>query len=128
MMLALSPNTSPVTEKEMSDQIEDLPYVKSVTLHGQYPSGGHSGGISSVFHHQPAPHEELFENAHLHKDKTESDQAFKGADEIQSIIQTYYPQGSLSGGETPSTQDIKPRSRTITTGSTTCPCWACSWW
>ena len=31
MMLALFPNTSPVTEKEMSDQIEDLPYVKSVT-------------------------------------------------------------------------------------------------
>ena len=31
MMLAMYPNTSAVTEKEMSDEIEDLPYVKSVT-------------------------------------------------------------------------------------------------
>ena len=42
MMLAMYPNTSAVTEKAMSDEIEDLPYVKKCDVHVQYPSGGNT--------------------------------------------------------------------------------------
>ena len=37
--------------------------------------------------------------------KTESDQAFKGADEIRDILERYYPENSYLVGETPSTQE-----------------------
>ena len=107
MMLAMYPNTSAVTEKEMSDEIEDLPYVKSVTsMSNTLPEG-----IPEEF----LPYSVTSE---LHtKDycrmliyiwtKTESDQAFKGADEIRDILERYYPENSYLVGETPSTQDIK---------------------
>ena len=107
MMLALFPNTSPVTEKEMSDQIEDLPYVKSVTsmantLPAGIPEEFLPYSITSQLHTKNYSRMLIYIRT-----KTESDQAFKCADEIQSIIQTYYPQGSYLVGETPSTQDIK---------------------
>ena len=39
--------------------------------------------------------------------KTESDQAFRCADELEGIVRKYYPDHSYLVGETPSTQDIK---------------------
>ena len=107
MMLALFPNTSPVTEKEMSDEIEDLPYVKSVTsMANTLPAGIPEEFLPYSITSQL--HTKNFSRMLIYiRTKTESDQAFKCSDEIQSIIQTYYPQGSYLVGETPSTQDIK---------------------
>ena len=115
MMLAIYPNTSAVTEKEMSEEIEDLPYVKSVTsMANTLPQGIPEDflpySITSQLHT-----EDYCRMLIYIRTKTESGQAFKCADEIQQIVKRRYPQGSYLVGETPSTQDIK---RTITTDNT----------
>lgn len=107
MMLALFPNTSPVTEKELSDELEDLPYVKSVTsMANTLPQGIPEEflpySITSELHTKDYSRMLIYIRT-----KTESDQAFKCSDEIQSILRKYYPDGAYLVGETPSTQDIK---------------------
>lgn len=107
MLLAMYPNTSTVTEKAMSDEIEDLPYVKSVmSMSNILPAG--------------IPVEFLPESlsSELHtgnmcrmliyiRSKSESDLSFQYTDEIRKILTGYYPEGTYLVGETPSTQDIK---------------------
>lgn len=107
MMLAMYPNTSAVTEKEMSDEIEDLPYVKSVTsMSNTLPEGIPEEflpySVTSELHTK-----DYCRMLICIRTKTESDQAFKGADEIRDILERYYPENSYLVGETPSTQDIK---------------------
>ena len=107
MLLALYPNTSPVLEKEMSDEIEDLPYVKSVmslanTLPVGIPEDFLPYSLTSELHTKDSCRMLIYIRT-----KTESDQAFKCTDEIQSIVDRYYPDGAYLVGETPSTQDIK---------------------
>ena len=107
MMLAMYPNTSAVTEKEMSDEIEDLPYVKSVTsMSNTLPEGIPEEflpySVTSELHTKDYCRMLIYIRT-----KTESDQAFKGADEIRDILERYYPENSYLVGETPSTQDIK---------------------
>ena len=107
MMLAMFPNTSPVTEKELSDELEDLPYVKSVTsMANTLPQGIPEEflpySITSELHTKNYSRMLIYIRT-----KTESDQAFRCSDEIQSIINKYYPDGAYLVGETPSTQDIK---------------------
>lgn len=107
MMLAMYPNTSAVTEKEMSDEIEDLPYVKSVTsMSNTLPEGIPEEflpySVTSELHTKDYCRMLIYKRT-----KTESDQAFKGADEIRDILERYYPENSYLVGETPSTQDIK---------------------
>ena len=107
MLLALYPNTSPVTEKEMSDRIEELSYVKSVTsLANSLPAG--------------IPEEFLPESvvSQLHtrdwcrmliyiRTKSESSQAFACTQELEEIVKAFYPENSWLVGETPSTRDIR---------------------
>ncbi|MDO5417660.1 MAG: MMPL family transporter [Lachnospiraceae bacterium] len=107
MMMAIVPSVSNVTEKELTEKLEDLPYMKSVqSLSGTLPEG--------------VPEEFLPESVTglLHKNgysrilmytrtKEESDMAFQCADEIREIIRQYYPEESYLVGGTPSTQDIK---------------------
>lgn len=107
MLLALYPNTSPVLEKEMSDEIEDLPYVKSVmslanTLPQGIPEEFLPYSVTSELHTKDACRMLIYIRT-----KTESDQAFKCTDEIRDIVKRYYPGDSYLVGETPSTQDIK---------------------
>ena len=107
MMLAMYPNTSAVTEKEMSDEIEALPYVKSVTsMSNTLPEGIPEEflpySVTSELHTKDYCRMRTYIRT-----KTESDQAFKGADEIRDILERYYPENSYLVGETPSTQDIK---------------------
>lgn len=115
MMLALYPNSSSVTEKEMSEEIDQLPYVKSVTsLSDTLPPGIPEEflpySVTSQLHTQGYCRMLIYIRT-----KTESDQAFRCADEIQGIIGKYYPGTSYLVGETPSTQDIKT---TITADNT----------
>ena len=107
MLLALYPNTSPVLEKEMSDEIEDLPYVKSVmsmanTLPQGIPEEFLPYSITSELHTGNSCRMLVYIRT-----KTESDQAFRCTREIEDIIKRYYPEDSYLVGETPSTQDIK---------------------
>lgn len=107
MLLALYPNTSPVTEAALTEEIEALPYVKSVTsMANTLPDG-----IPEEF----LP-ESMTEQLHTEdacrmliyiRTKEESDLAFQCTDEIRGILESYYPEGSYLVGQTPSTQDIK---------------------
>ena len=129
MMLAMYPNTSAVTEKEMSDEIEDLPYVKSVTsMSNTLPEGIPEEflpySVTSELHTKDYCRMLIYIRT-----KTEIDQAFKGADEIRDILERYYPENSYLVGETPSTQDIKTTITADNSRLRICyPCWACSWW
>lgn len=107
MMLALYPNTSPVNEKEMSEKIEELPYVKSVTsMANTLPEGIPEEflpySVTSQLHTKDYGRMLIYIRT-----KTESEMAFQGSDEIQEILKQYYPDGAYLVGETPSTQDIK---------------------
>lgn len=107
MMLALYPNTSPVNEREMSEKIEELPYVKSVTsMANTLPEGIPEEflpySVTSQLHTKDYGRMLIYIRT-----KTESEMAFQGSDEIQEILKQYYPDGAYLVGETPSTQDIK---------------------
>ena len=107
MLLLIYPNNDMVAERRLSDELEALPYVKSVTsMANTLPEG--------------VPEEFLPESATslLHKNDTarmliyirtkgESDIAFQCTDQIRDIMKKYYPEESYVVGENPSTQDIK---------------------
>lgn len=106
-IVALVPNSNIVTEREFSEEIEDLEYVNSVISMGKLLPEGVPEKII------PESLREL-----LHKEKYsrilisaatagESELAFRASDEICSIMQRYYPEDSHLVGLTPSTQDIK---------------------
>ena len=107
MLLAMYPNTSPVEEKRMTDEIEALPYVKSVTsMAGMLPQGIPEEflpySMTSELHTRDYCRMLIFIRT-----KSESEKAFQYTDEIRDIMKVHYPQDSYLVGETPSTQDIK---------------------
>ena len=107
MLLVLYPNDSPVTEKAMSDELEDLPFVKSVTsMANTLPEGIPEDflpySVTSQLHRGDKSRMLVYIRT-----KTESTEAFRDTDTIREIVQKYYPQNSFVVGETPSTQDIK---------------------
>lgn len=107
MLLAMFPNTSAVTERRMSDEIEGLPYVKSVTsMAGTLPEGIPEDflpySITSQLHTADFGRMMIYIRT-----KGESEQAFQCTDEIAAVLKKYYPENAYLVGETPSTQDIK---------------------
>lgn len=107
MMLAIVPNTSNVTEKELSKALSDLPYMKSVTsLTDELPEG-----IPEEFLPESITglmHTEDYSRILMYtRTKEESPTAFEDAEEIEGIIRSYYPHDSYLVGGTPSTIDIK---------------------
>lgn len=108
MMLALVPLDSNITEKAMTDEIDELPYVKySLGLASVLPAG-----IPEAF--LPESITGLLHSEHWARiivnvrSAGESDAAFTYADEIRAIIDKYYPgEQTYLVGVTPSTQDIK---------------------
>ena len=107
MLLAMYPNASPVEEKRMTDEIEALPYVKSVTsMAGMLPQGIPEEflpySMTSELHTRDYCRMLIFIRT-----KSESEKAFQYTDEIRDIMKAHYPQDSYLVGETPSTQDIK---------------------
>ena len=107
MLMAIVPNTSNVKEKALSDEIEALPYVKSVqslsnTLPAGVPEEFLPESITSLLHTENYSRILLYTRT-----KDESEAAFADADEIQSLVHKYYPEDSYLVGETPATQDIK---------------------
>ena len=107
MMMALVPASSNVTEKQFADALDDLPYVKSVqaladTLPQGVPEGFLPTSVTSILHKNGYSRILLYTRT-----KDESEAAFAASDEIQGIMEKYYPEGAYLVGETPATQDIK---------------------
>lgn len=107
LMVALYPNTSIVEERKMSEEIEALPYVKSVTsMANTLPEGIPEEFLPRSLTTQL--HDKGYCRMIIYtRTKTESEAAFQAAEEIQGIIKSYYPENSWLVGETPATQDIK---------------------
>lgn len=107
MMMAIVPDTSPIDEKSFTDEVEAMPYTKSVTsMAGTIPEGVpeeflpksvteqlHKGDYSRIL---------IFVRT-----KGESELSYQASDEIQAVMKRYYPEGSYLVGTTPSTQDIQ---------------------
>lgn len=107
LMIALIPNTSMVTEKAFADEVESLPYTKSVTsMAGTLPAG-----IPESFLPRSVTdllHKEDYARILIYvRSKGESPLAYQCSDEIQEIMKRYYPENSYLVGTTPSTQDIE---------------------
>ena len=107
MMLLIYPNNDPVAEKKLSDELEDLPYVKNVTsmantlLEG-IPEDFLPESTVSQLHTKDTARMLLYIRT-----KGESDKSFEYTDQIRDLMKKYYPEHSYVVGETPSTQDIK---------------------
>ena len=107
MLLALYPNTSPVTEAALTEDIEALPYVKSVTsMANMLPDGVPEEFLPESMTEQLHTEDACRMLIYI-RTKEESDLAFQCTDEIRGILESYYPEGSYLVGQTPSTQDIK---------------------
>lgn len=107
MMVAIYPNTSMVTEKEMTDQISALAYVKSATsLAGTMPDGIPvtilPGSITGQLHTENYCRMLIYIRT-----AAESALSYQCSDELQAILKSYYPDNSYIIGATPSTQDIQ---------------------
>ena len=111
LILAIVPNTSMVTEKALTDELDDLYYTRSVTsLAGTIPEGIPERilpkSATSLLHTKQYSRIMIYI-----KTSDESEFAFQCADEINNIVKRYYPENAYVTGVTPSTQDIK---KTIT--------------
>ncbi|RGY96366.1 MMPL family transporter [Clostridium sp. AM58-1XD] len=107
MLIVIVPDTSTVKEGKLSDRLEDLPYVKSVTsMAGALPPGIpedflprsltsqlHDGGYARM--------------VVIVKSDTESAKAFHCINEIKEITGEYYSDETYFVGTTPATQDMK---------------------
>lgn len=107
LILAVVPNTNMVTEKELTDELEDLYYVKSATsLAGTMPEGIPEKvlpkSVTSLLHTDNYSRIMIYV-----KTSDETDFAFQCANEIQDIVTRHYPEGSYVTGVIPSTQDIR---------------------
>lgn len=108
MMLALVPLDGNITEKAMSEEIADLPYVRyALGLASALPEG-----VPEEFLPESVTgmlHSENWARVIINvRSAGESDAAFAYADEIRTIIDKYYPGEQIYlVGVTPSTQDIK---------------------
>ncbi|MDO5141435.1 MAG: MMPL family transporter [Eubacteriales bacterium] len=108
MMLALVPLDNNVTERAMSEALDDLPYVRyalglATALPDGIPESFLPDSVTGMFHSEHWAR--VIINV---RSAGESDAAFRYADEIRGVIDHYYPDAqTYLVGVTPSTQDIK---------------------
>lgn len=107
LYLLLLPNETPIRERELAGELEDLYYVKSVTgISNVLPVGIPESII-------PESIKDMLRTEHYTRmllytrTDTESEMAFETSDEIKEIVRKYYPENSYVVGNTPSTQDLK---------------------
>mgnify|MGYP000861539330 FL=1 len=109
LLMVLYPNTSMVKEKQLSDELESLGYVKSVTsLANTLPEGIPADIIPKNERNDLQRGGYARMMVYL-RTKGESDLSFRASDEIQKVVKKYYPHSHVIG-ETPSTKDIKTTS------------------
>lgn len=108
MMIALIPLDNPVTERTMTQELDDLPYVRyAISLSSVLPEGVPEqiipNSLTSMMHGENWARVIINVNS-----DGESDAAFAYADELREIVASYYPgQTTYLVGTTPATQDIK---------------------
>lgn len=107
LYLLLLPNETPIKERELANELEDLYYVKSVTgISNVLPVGIPESIIPESIKEQLRT--ENYTRMLLYtRTDTESELAFDTSDEIKAIVQKYYPENAYVVGNTPSTQDLK---------------------
>lgn len=107
MMMALVPNTSLIDEKAFTDDVEALPYTKSVTsMAGSLPDGVPEEFLPRSVTEQL--HKDNYSRILIYvRSKGESSLAYRCSDEILALMKQYYPDDSYLVGTTPSTQDIE---------------------
>lgn len=107
LVLALIPNTNNVTERALTQELQDLKYVKSVTsLADTLPEGVPEDFLPESLTSQL--HTDHYSRMLIYlKTKDESTYAYQCTDEVRSIVESYYPEDSYLVGMTPSTQDIQ---------------------
>lgn len=107
LILAIVPNTDLVTERELTQDIKDLYYTKSVmSLAGTLPEGIPEDFLPKSM--TSLLHTDNYSRILIYiRTKDESHFAFQCCDEIKGLVQKYYPEGAYVTGVTPSTQDIQ---------------------
>lgn len=108
MMLALVPKGDNVSEKALTEKLDDLSYTRMVmglaeTLPSGIPEDFLPNSITGQLHSENWAR--ILINV---RSAGESEDAFNYSDEIQSIVKSYYPKDKTYVlGVTPATQDIK---------------------
>ena len=107
LILAVVPNTNMVTEKNLTDTLKDLNYVRSVTsMAGTLPEGIPEKilpkSMTSLMHTKDYSRIMIYV-----KSSDESDFAYQCSDEISALVNQYYPEGAYITGVIPSTQNIQ---------------------
>lgn len=107
LYLAIVPNETPIKERALANEIEDLYYVKSVTaLSSTLPVGIPESfvpeSITSLLRSDDYTRMLIYTRT-----ASESELAFETSDELQAVVKNYYPDNSYVVGNTPSTQDLK---------------------
>ncbi len=107
LYLLIVPNETPIRERELADELEDLYYVKSVMgIANVLPVGIPESFIPESITGKLRTEQYARMLLYTRTD-TESELAFETSAEIQSIVKKYYPQNAYVVGNTPSTQDLK---------------------
>ena len=107
LVLAILPNSSSVTEKRLADELEDLPFVKSVTslssvLPDGIPESFLPSGLTTQLHTDQYARMLIFLSTPV-----ETDFTFECLDTVRETVRRYYPQDTYIIGSTPAAQDIK---------------------
>lgn len=117
LMMVLYPNTSMVKEKQLSDELEDLGYVKSVTsLASTLPDGVPDSIVPKSTLNDL--HTDRYARMLVYvRTKGESELAFQASDEIQAIVKNTIPRIPTSSARPLPHRTSKPRSTATTTWS-----------
>lgn len=107
LILVLVPQESNITEKALSERLEDLNYVKSVTsLANSLPDGVPESFVPDSI--TEMLHKKGYSRILVPiRTSAESPLAYRCVDEITAIVKEYYPEESYIVGVTPSTMDIQ---------------------
>lgn len=106
-MLLMVPNENQVKEKQLSEELKNLNFVRSVTsladmLPGGIPESILPGSLTSKLH--SAQYVRLIVDMNF---SPENDFAFKSVETIKTITKKYYPENTYYLGDTPATKDMK---------------------
>lgn len=107
LILVLVPQGSNITEKALSERLDDLNYVKSVTsLANSLPDGVPESFLPSSI--TEMLHKKGYSRLLVPiRTSAESLLAYQCVNEITAIVKEYYPEESYIVGVTPSTMDIQ---------------------
>ena len=108
LLVAIFPNEGNVKEKQLTDELEDKPYIKKVMGMSAYlPDGAYEdllpSDITELFHKDGYTRLLIYM-----KTKPESKAAYQYYDEVEKLIESYYGEdNTFIAGNTPTTEDME---------------------